>query len=153
MSALNILPQRFLFLKATDKNRTLCLISLPQSCSCSQLRRWNSFRKWKKNYIVQSEILTISLQERKVIKNDLCPPSFRIHVGKSINIPVWLLRFLVNFHICVDLPHKGTCSHVSDGTWKTNVLCEFLETAGYHSTLTLQVNLSQDKMITGEGIQ
>lgn len=44
------------------------------------------------------------------------PPSFRIHVGKSINIPVLLLRLLVNFHICVDLPHKGTCSHVSNGT-------------------------------------
>lgn len=60
---------------------------------------------------------TISLQERKVIKNDLCPPSFGIRLGKSINIPVlMLLHFLVNFHICVNLPHKGTCSHVSYGT-------------------------------------
>lgn len=82
-------------------------------------------QKMEKNYIVQSEILTISLQETKVIKNDLCPPSSKIHVGKSINIPVLLLCFLVNFHICVDLPHKGTCSHVSNGTWKTNVFCEF----------------------------
>lgn len=109
----------------------------------------------EKNYVVQSEILTISLQERKVIKNDLCPPSFRIHVGKSINIPVLLLCFLVNFHICVDLPHKGTCSHVSNGTWKNRG--EFLlggqAAASYHSVLTVQVNPSQDKMITGEGIQ
>lgn len=26
---------------------------------------------------------------------------------------------LVDFHICVDLPHKGTCSHVSHGACKT----------------------------------
>lgn len=73
--------------------------------------------------IVQSEILTMSSQERKVIKNDLCLPSSRIHVGQSIKL---LLCLLVNFHIRVDLPHKGTCSHVSHGTWKRNVLGEFL---------------------------
>lgn len=112
--------------EATDKNRTSCLIPLLQICSCSLWVAALKFRKWRRKkkrkekttYIVQSEILTISLQEGKV-KNDLCPPSFRIHRVKSIHIPVLLLllRLLVNFHICVDLPHKGTCSHVSDGTW------------------------------------
>lgn len=105
----------------------------------------------KKTYIVQSEILTISLQERKVIKNDLCPPLFRIHVGKSINIPVLLLCFLVNFHICVDLPHKGTCSHVSNGTWKTNVFCQFLSGGLATASITLSSH-SAGKSITGQNV-
>lgn len=110
-------PCQPLTFAATDKNRTLCLISLLQISSLFTLSCGVEFHSENgKNYIVQSEILTISLQERKVIKNDLCPPSFRIRVGKSVYIPVLLLRFLVNFHICVDLPHEGTCSHVSDGT-------------------------------------
>lgn len=102
----------------------MCLISLLQICSCSLCVAALKFIQKMENYIVQSEIPTISLQERKVIKNDLCLTSFRIRVGKSMNIPVTLLCFLVYFHICVDLPHKGTCSHVSYGTWKTKTLCK-----------------------------
>lgn len=147
--SLKHLPQRFLFFfflwKQLIKTEP-CVWYLFRRFALVhfELRRWNSFRKWK-NYIVQSEILTISLQERKVIKNDLCPPSFRIHIGKSI-ILVLLLRFLVNFHICVDLPHEGTCSHVSDGTWNKQ-MCSVSLLGG----LQLQVSHSRfpGKSITG----
>lgn len=116
------------------------LLLFTLSCGV-EIHSENGKKTTKKTYIVQSEILTISLQERKV-KNDLCPPSFRIHIVISINIPVLLLRFLVNFHICVDLPHKGTCSHVSNGTWNKQML-------SWSASITLCAHFT-GKFITGQ---
>lgn len=94
--------QTFVCLKATDKNRTLCLISLPQISSLFTLSCGVEFHSENgKNYIVQSEILTISLQERKVIKNDFVPAVFQ-NTRRQIRLhPCVAASLLSQFsHLC-----------------------------------------------------
>lgn len=65
---------------------------------------FNSLRKWKTRFCTRYHNLILQNKWR------LCARFDREEVSALL---LRLCRVLVDFHICVDLPHKGTCSHVT----------------------------------------
>lgn len=140
MSTLNIC------LNTMDKNQDLVFITFADVIFFS----WGAVVKFIKEMETKTNLHctkadSLDFFSRKKVMTDLCLLSFRLHVGKSLNIHVLLLCFLVNFHICVDLPDKGTCSHVSNSTCNKHISLSWLDTSA--KNIKTEVNLNVANII------
>ena len=135
LSFLTFAPTSFV-LKVIDKNRTINVWYLfPQICSCSLVccGVQTHSEKWKTTlYKVRFHNLFCKRWRKKMT----C--AHRLLLGSAWVDPwmsLWCHLHSVDFHICVDLPHKGTCSHVSNSTYQRNTIIRDVQYHQYHSLL------------------
>lgn len=110
------------WLNAIDKNRTDVNVFFFLQFFFALVHSFATLKwiqKWEKLHLYKLRYHNLFLQKKRLV-----PASVGESFSWSLDPLLLLATVLVNFHICVDLPHEGTCSHIPNGSYKRKMLQE-----------------------------